>query len=59
MAEFKEDKFPFLSVIKLDDSGASPLADNSLYRKLVGILLYLTHFQPDLDYVVGAIAIYM
>ena len=33
--------------------------DNSLYSQLVGILLYITHSQPDLDYVVGVVEIYM
>ena len=33
--------------------------DNSLYRKLVGSLLYLTLSQPNLDYVIGVVAIYI
>ena len=43
MAECKTSKCPFLSSIKLGEFGASPLVDNSLYRQLVGRLLYLTH----------------
>ena len=43
MDECKSSKFPFLSSIKLGEFGASPLVDNSLYRQLVGSLLYLTH----------------
>ena len=43
MDECKASKCPFLSGIKLGEFGESPLADNSLYRQLVGILLYLTH----------------
>ena len=46
MDEFKESKFPFLSGIKLGEVGDSPLVDSSLYRKLVGILLYLNHYRP-------------
>ena len=59
MDEFKEAKFPFLSGIKLGDLGASPLVDNSFYRQLDGILLYLTHSRPGLDYAVGFFARYM
>ena len=59
MAEYKASKCPFISGVKLGDFGSSPLADNSLYRKLVGILLYLTHSQPDLAYAVGIFSRYM
>ena len=59
MDECKETKFPFLSTIKLGDFGASPLVDKSLYRQLVGSLLYLTKYRPDLDYIVGVFEIYM
>ena len=50
---------PFLSGVKLGDFGSSPLVDNSLYRQLVGSLLYFMHSQPDLDYLVGFVASYM
>ena len=50
---------PFLLGVKLGDFGSSPLVDNSLYRKLVGSLLYLTHSRPELAYVVGVVARYM
>ena len=33
--------------------------DSSLYRPLVGSLLYLTHSQPDLAYAVDFVTIYM
>ena len=56
MDKFKATKCPFLLGIKLGEFGASPLMDNSLYRQLVGSLLYLTHSQPYLAY---AVAIYM
>ena len=42
MDKCKESKCPFLSGVKLGDFGSSPLVDNSLYRQLVGSLLYLT-----------------
>ena len=59
MDKFKETKCPFLSGVKLGDFGSFLLGDNSLYRKLVGSLLYLTHSRPDLAYELGVIEIYM
>jgi hypothetical protein len=50
---------PFLSGIKLDDDGDTPLVDNTLYRQLVGIFLYLTHTHLDIPYAVGAVSRYM
>ena len=59
MAECKASKFPFLPGIKIGEFGASPLVDNSLYKQLVGSLLYLTHSRPDLEYGVGVVSRYM
>ena len=59
MARCKAAECPFLSGVKLGDFGSSPLVDSSLYRQLVGILLYLTHFRPSLAYDVGVVARYM
>ena len=59
MVECKESKFPFLSGIKLGEFGASPLVDNSLYRQLVGSILYLTQYREDLEYDVGFVSRYM
>ena len=59
MVECKESKCSFLLGVKIGDFVSSPLVDNSLYRKLVGSLLYLTHSQPDLDYAVGVVVMYM
>ena len=43
---------PFLSGFKLEDGGETPLVDSTLYRQLLGSLLYLTHSRPDLSYAV-------
>ena len=37
----------------------SPEVDATLYHRLVGILLYLTHFHPDISFVVGLVSQYM
>eukprot|EP00253_Pinus_taeda_P016179 PITA_16179 len=47
---------PFQSGVKLSVTCTSPEVDATLYRKLVGKILYLTHTRPDLSFVVGLIA---
>eukprot|EP00253_Pinus_taeda_P016749 PITA_16749 len=50
---------PFQSGAKLFVTCTSPEVDATLYRQLVGKLLYLTHTRPDLSFVVGLIARFM
>jgi hypothetical protein len=50
---------PFLSGVKLEDDGDTPLVENTLYRQLVGRFLYLTHSRPYLSYAVGAVSRFM
>eukprot|EP00253_Pinus_taeda_P014095 PITA_14095 len=59
MTSCKPAPTPFLSGVCLEDGGDTPLVDITLYRQLVGSLLYLTHSRPDLSYAVGAISRYM
>ena len=59
MAECKASNSPFLSGIKLHEFGNSPMVDITLYRQLVGSLLYLTHTRIDLYYAVSAVARHM
>jgi hypothetical protein len=59
MTDCKSAPTPFLSGVKLEDGGETPLVDNTLYRQLVGSLLYLTHSRPDLSYAVGAVSRFM
>jgi hypothetical protein len=59
MTKCKSALTPFLSRVKLEDGGETPLVENTLYRQLVGILLYLTHSRPNLSYAVGAVSRFM
>eukprot|EP00253_Pinus_taeda_P004703 PITA_04703 len=59
MTNYKPASTPFLSGVCLEDGGDTPLVDNTLYRQLVGSLLYLTHSRPDLSYAVGAVSRYV
>ena len=59
MTECKPSGSPFLSRVILEDGVTTPLVDNTLYRQLVGSLLYLTHTRPDLSYAVSVVSRYM
>jgi hypothetical protein len=59
MTDCKSAPTPFLSGVKHEDGGETPLVDITLYRQLVGSLLYLTHSRPDLSYVVGTFSRFM
>ena len=43
----------------LEECGSTPLVDNTLFRQLIGILLYLTHSRLDTSYDVGIVSRYM
>ena len=46
-------KNPFLSRVNLEEAGSSHMVNNTLYRQLIGCLIYLTHTQPYLYYAVS------
>jgi hypothetical protein len=47
---------PFQSVINLTATCTSPEVDATLYRQLVGSLLYLTHTHPNISFFFGLVA---
>jgi hypothetical protein len=59
MTDCKSTPTPFLSGVKLEDGEETPLVDNTLYRQLVGSLLYLTHSRSYLSYEVGTVSRFM
>jgi hypothetical protein len=59
MTYYKSAPNPFLSGVKLEDGGETPVVENTLYKQLVGILLYLIHSRPDLSYAVGVVSRFM
>eukprot|EP00253_Pinus_taeda_P018038 PITA_18038 len=56
MEDCKPASSPFQSGAKLSVTCTSPKVDTTLYRQLVGKILYMTHTRPDLSFVVGLIA---
>ena len=48
MIDCKSAQTPFLSKVKLEDGGDTPLVENTLYKNLVGSFLCLTHSRLDL-----------
>jgi hypothetical protein len=50
---------PFQSGVKINATCTSPEFDATMYRQLVGSLLYLTHTRPSLSFVVGLVSQYM
>ena len=59
MKYFKQIKTQFLSRVKLEEAGSSSMVDSTLYRQLIGCLLYLTQTQTDISYAVSVVSRYM
>jgi hypothetical protein len=59
MDDCKPAPSPFQSGVNLTSTCTSPEVDATLYRQLVGSLLYLTYTRPDLSFDVGLVSQYM
>ena len=59
MEDCKPAPSPFQSGVNLYAACTSPEVDATLYRQLVGILLYLNHSCPDPSFAIGRVAHYM
>ena len=59
MNDCKPSKTPFLLGVKPEEAGSSHMVDNTLYRQLIGCLLYLTHTRPNIFYAVSVASRYM
>ena len=59
MEDCKPSPSPFQSGVKLSATCTSLEVDATLYRQLVGSLLYLSHTRPDLSFSVGRVALYI
>ena len=59
MDESRYSPFPFLSGIILEEGKSTPPMACTIYRQLVGSLLYLLHSRPDICYAMNAISRYM
>ena len=59
MADCKDAPFPFLLGISLEEGKSTPPMDSTIYRQLIGILLYLTHSRHEICYAMNAVSIYM
>ena len=45
--------------ISLEEGKHTPPMDCTIYRQLIGSLLYLTHYRPDICYSMNDVSIYM
>ena len=59
MLDCKSAPTPFVFEVKLSAECSTPLVDATLYRQLVGSLLYLTHTSLDISYVVSLVSRFM
>ena len=59
MIDCKATSTPFILGVKLEEKCSTPLVDATLYRHMVGILIYLTHESPNISFAVGMVSRFM
>ena len=59
MSDCNPSPTPFQYGVKLIVEFTTPLVNATLYRHLVGSLIYLTHSMPDISFVVGMVSRFM
>ena len=59
MLDYKPISTPMDPNFRLQDDKGKDLEDVTMYRQLVGSLIYLTLTRPDISYVVGVVSRYM
>ncbi|KAF5764307.1 putative RNA-directed DNA polymerase [Helianthus annuus] len=59
MIDCKPIETPMDSVVKLSADSGKELADPTMYRQIVGSLIYLTLTRPDIAFEVGVLSRYM
>jgi hypothetical protein len=59
MSDCKPSPTPFQCSVKLFVECTTPLVDATLYRKLVGNLIYLTQSRPDISFSVSLVSRFM
>ena len=59
MANCKVDPFPLLSEVSLEEGKNTPPMDYTIYRQLIGSLIYFTHSWPDICYAMNVVSRYM
>ena len=57
MDEYKASPVPFLSGNILEEGKRTPPMDCTIYRQLIGSLIYLTHSHPDICYAMNDVSI--
>ena len=59
MSECKPAPTPFQSDVKLTFECTTPFVHATLYRQLVGSLIYLIHSRPDLSFAISMVSRFM
>ena len=59
MSDCKYAPTPYQSGVKLTIECTTPFVDDTLYRQLIGSLIYLNQSRPDLSFVVSLVSRFM